>query len=98
MEWENEELLSHVVTDGEGEPLAGPDLSRIRTAPPRVTRNEQGQSVLEEDLDEEGNVVMSVKRTYNSDGRPDEVEVTMDGQGRSLSRHYFLKYEYTFFE
>ena len=98
MEWNNDVLVAHEVTDSEGDPLEEPDLSPLKPAGTRVAHNDQGQPVLEEDLDEEGNVVMSVRRTYNPDGRTGEVEVFIDGQGRRLSRHYVLKYEYTFYE
>ncbi len=98
MEWVNGELVKHTVADGEGDPVEGPDMSRIKPVQSRVTRNEQGQPVLEEDLDDNGNVVMSVRRSYDSEARTTEVEVNIDGQGERLSRHYILKYEYTFYE
>jgi len=64
----------------------------------RVTRNELGQVIREEEVDETGTVYMTVDRTYDEAGRLMEVEVNFDGRGRTLSRHYFLKYEYTFFD
>jgi len=97
-EWENGVMVKHQVTDESGEPIPGPDESPIKPNQTRITHNEKNQVVTEEELDEDGEVYMTVNRTYNEDGLADEVDVVIDGQGRAISRHYFLKYEYTFFD
>lgn len=97
-EWENGEMVRHQVVDGSGETVPGPDVSTIKPTQSRVTHNEKGQVATEEELDEDGEVYMTVNRRYNDDDLAVEVDVFIDGQGKAISRHYFLKYEYTFFE
>ena len=70
----------------------------IKSNQTRTVHNENGQVILEEELNEDGEVFMTVRRTYREDGRTDIVDVIIDGLGKAISRHYFLKYEYTFFE
>jgi YD repeat-containing protein len=64
----------------------------------RIIRNEKGQVILEEEHNEEGELLTRVERTYADDGRLLEVEAFIDGQGRAMSRHYLLKYDYMFYE
>lgn len=64
----------------------------------RITKNDAGQVILEEELDAGGEVIMTVNRSYSENGLPLETEVFIDGQGKSISRHYILNYEYTFFD
>jgi hypothetical protein len=97
-DWENSELVDHQIFDEEGELISQSDDSIIKPGQSRVTHNEKGQLVTEEELDENGEVYMTVNRTYDEDGLANEVEVFVDGQGRSISRHYILKYEYAFHE
>jgi hypothetical protein len=97
-EYEDGKLVRHETFDGEGDLIPVPLAETLPASNTRIERNEAGQIVSEEDLNEEGEVIMSVKRTYNPDGEPDEVEVYLDGQGRRISRHYVLKYEYTYFD
>jgi len=96
--WENGTLINHEILDEAGNLLSVPETIQPATNPTRITHNEKGQVVREEELDEQGEVYMTVNRTYDEDGRASEVEVFVDGRGLSLSRHYFLKYDYTFFE
>ncbi|MCX6305838.1 MAG: hypothetical protein NT040_12815 [Bacteroidetes bacterium] len=97
-EWENGTLVNHQIVDEDGEIITGPEDSPVKPNQSRVVHNEKGQLITEEELDENGEVYMTVNRTYLDDGHTDEVDVYIDGQGRAISRHYFLKYEYTFFE
>jgi hypothetical protein len=97
-EWENGEMVNHQVLDENGDLIPGPDVSGLRQNETRVTQNDKGQVITEEELDEDGEVYMTVNRSYDEDGRADEVDVFIDGQGKAITRHYFLKYEYTFFE
>jgi hypothetical protein len=96
--WDKDNLVSYEAVDAEGNDITGP----VETTPDpdrsRITRNEKGQVVTEEELDETGQVIMTVKRTYDADDQADEVEVFLDGRGKTISRHYYLKYSYTFFE
>jgi hypothetical protein len=96
--WENGEIVDHQIVDEDGELISLPDDSNIKTSQSRVTHNEKGQLVTEEELDEDGEVYMTVNRSYDDDGLANEVEVFIDGQGRAISRHYILKYEYTYHE
>jgi YD repeat-containing protein len=97
-EWENGELSDHAIFDENGDPVEEPDFSSVKPNQTRLSHNEKGQVVTEEELDEDGEPFMTVNRQYDEDGRPTEVDVVIDGQGKAISRHYFLKYEYTFFE
>jgi hypothetical protein len=96
--WDNGTLISHEILDEAGNLVSGPEASQPATNPTRITHNDKGQVIREEELDEQGEVYMTVNRTYDEDGHANEVEVFVDGRGLSLSRHYFLKYDYTFFE
>ncbi len=97
-EWEDDRMVSMKVVDGEGEPVGGQYEHAVRQNNTRVEYNEKDQVVTEEELDENGEVIMKIHRTYNEDGKADEVEVFIDGRGNAISRHYFLKYEYTYFD
>ncbi len=96
--WENGQLTSLEILDENGELISAPDENNIKPSQTQITRNEAGQVIREEELDEDGEVFMTVNRSYYDNGLTDEVDVSIDGQGRAISRHYFLKYEYTFFE
>ncbi|MEI7896354.1 MAG: hypothetical protein WCJ26_04925 [bacterium] len=97
-EWENGTLVNRRVTNENGELIEEPGHDEIKPNETRITSNEKGQVITEEELDENGEVFMTVNRSYFDDGLADEVDVFIDGQGKTISRHYFLKYEYTFFE
>jgi len=64
----------------------------------QTTYNEKGQPVQEEEITPEGDILSRVVRQYDAAGRELETEVFIDGQGQTLSRHYFLRYQYVFFE
>ena len=64
----------------------------------RISRNEKGLAILEEVYSGEGELLTRVERKYNEEDQPVEVEVFIDGQGQTLSRHYILHYDYTYFE
>ncbi len=97
-EWEDGNLVHHHIFDENGDLVEELLDSDIRQNQTRVTHNDRGQVISEEEIDEDGTVIMTVRRSYNNDGHADEVEVFIDGQGQAISRHYTLKYEYTFFE
>ncbi len=97
-EWKDGELIHHQVVDEDGEIVPEPLADSIKSNQTRTVHNENGQVILEEELNEDGEVFMTVRRTYREDGRTDIVDVIIDGLGKAISRHYFLKYEYTFFE
>jgi YD repeat-containing protein len=63
----------------------------------RITRDEKGQVILEEEYGDTGDLLTRVGRTYSEDGRLLEVDAFIDGQGRAISRHYILKYDYEFY-
>jgi hypothetical protein len=96
-EWENGEITGHQVTDENGDVIPEPE-NLIKQGESRVTRNEKGQVITEEELDDNGEVFMTINRSYHDDGLADEIDVFIDGMGRAASRHYFLKYEYTYFD
>jgi hypothetical protein len=96
-EWEDDVLVHHQITDENGNILPEPDDDQIKPNESRITRNEQGLVITEEELDENGEVFMTVNRSYDADGQADEVDVYFDGQGKAISRHYVLKYAYTYF-
>ena len=97
-EYRDGQLIRHEIFDGEGDRITEPVIDTSSTENSRIERDESGRVILEEELNENDEVIMSVRRSYLPDGEPDEVEVFLDGQGRRISRHYILKYEYTFFD
>lgn len=97
-EWNDDTLVNHIVVDGEGNDIAEHDEPPAKSNPSRLTLNDREQVITEEELDENGEVYMTINRTYNEDGQPDEVHVSIDGRGKTISRHYFLKYDYTYFD
>jgi hypothetical protein len=97
-EWDQDRLVSYEAVDMDGDPLPGPEEVPADPERSNVTRNEKGLIIAEEELDEEGRAVMTIKRSYDENDRPVEVEVFVDGRGRTLTRHYFLRYSYTFFD
>jgi hypothetical protein len=96
-EWENGELVNHQVLDENGDLMPEPE-NLIKPTESRVTHDDKGRVITEEEIDDDGEVYMTINRSYLEDGLADEVDVFIDGRGRGISRHYFLKYEYTFFE
>jgi hypothetical protein len=62
----------------------------------RIIRNDQGQVILEEVFSSAGELITRISRRYNEDGSPHETEVFIDGEGKTITRHYFLQYEYIF--
>ena len=96
-EWEDGNIVWHAVFDGEGALIPEPEDTLIKSNPTQVVQNEKGQVITEEELDDDGEVYMTVNRTYDAEDRTEKVEVFFDGRGKAISRHYFLKYEYTFF-
>lgn len=96
--WDGDRMVAQESFDSQGEPISMNDFRTEAQSESRLTRNELGQVIREEEVDETGTVYMTVDRTYDEAGRLKEVEVNFDGRGLTLSRHYFLKYEYTFFD
>jgi len=96
--WQDETIVEHEILDGDGEPVLEGEGPRVNPGQSRLTYNEKGQVTREEELNNEGEVYMTVDRTYLENGEADEVHVFIDGQGQTISRHYFLKHAYTFFE
>jgi antitoxin component YwqK of YwqJK toxin-antitoxin module len=96
-DWANGEIANHLVLDENGDPMPEPE-NLIKPNESRITHNENGQVITEEELDDDGEAFMVINRSYFDDGLADEVDVFVDGRGRGISRHYFLKHEYTFFD
>jgi antitoxin component YwqK of YwqJK toxin-antitoxin module len=84
--------------DGEGNLMSIPFQDETLSSQTRITKNEAGQVIVEEELDMNGDVIMSVNRSYMEDGHPLETEVFIDGQGKTISRHYILHYDYAFYD
>ena len=63
----------------------------------KVTRNDQGQIILEESITPDGAVISRVERMYDEEGKPLETVVFIDGQGQRISRHYILHYAYSYY-
>ncbi len=97
-EWENDTMVNHTLFDADGEVISSPEEITAKPNQTRITRNDQEQVITEEEMDENGDVFMTINRSYNEEGEPEEVEVFFDGRGTTISRHYYLKYEYLYFE
>jgi hypothetical protein len=105
---ENKRLEKMVTTSDDGEPeevevIENPerplsdDIPDTEENEARITRNEKGQIVLEEVFSEDDQLLSTIERKYNEDENLSEVEVFIDGQGKRFTRHYILRYEYTYF-
>ncbi len=97
-DWENEIIVNHTIFDSEGNEVIERDAPPMKPNQTRITTSEKGQVITEEELDGQGEVIMTIHRTYDEDEEPDEVQVYIDGRGNTISQHYFLKYEYAYFE
>ncbi|MCK9422996.1 MAG: hypothetical protein M0Q38_10385 [Bacteroidales bacterium] len=64
----------------------------------QLTRNEKGQVILEEVHSADQELLTRVERKYDTEDNLSEVEVFIDGQSKTFTRHYILRYEYVFFE
>lgn len=96
---EGEMINAHIIQkDDDGRLISFTENTTGPRVQNQVTYNEKGKPVKEEEVTEEGDVLTLVERKYDDEDRELETEVFIDGQGHTLSRHYFLKYEYTFFE
>jgi hypothetical protein len=78
-------------------------LSIIEESPHRdvvikFSYDERGNAILQEEVDNEGRQLVSVKREFDPENNLVRSEVYIDGQGRTLPQHYEIKFEYTFFE
>ncbi|MBN3035568.1 MAG: hypothetical protein JW861_08270, partial [Bacteroidales bacterium] len=58
--------------------------------------DENGNGVLQEEKNPEGEVVQRVERTYDDDGNVTESDVFIHLRERGYSRKYRLVYTYTF--
>jgi hypothetical protein len=96
--YEDQMLIKVESFDGEGNLMSIPFQDETLSSQTRIIKNEAGQITLEEELDMNGDVIMSVNRCYQDDGHPLETEVFIDGQGKTISRHYVLHYSYTFYD
>ncbi|MEI7660942.1 MAG: hypothetical protein WCK34_02030 [Bacteroidota bacterium] len=97
-EWDNGTLIGHEILDGEGENVSFQDENPVPAGETRTRQNAKNQVISEEELDENGDVYMTVNRSYDENDNAEEVEVFIDGRGHSISRHYFLKYGYVFYD
>jgi hypothetical protein len=92
-------LDAHIFqTDEDGNKVSFTENSYGPRVQSQIVYNAKGKPVKEEEVTEEGDVLTRVERKYDEDDRELETEVFIDGRGQAISRHYFLKYEYTFFE
>jgi len=64
----------------------------------RLQHDEAGNTILQEELDDENNVVAAIHRDYNTDGQPHLTEVRMENTAQRMGQHYRLRYEYVFFD
>jgi YD repeat-containing protein len=96
--WENGELAGHEIFDADGDPIPAPEPTELPSSTAQITRDDEDRVILEEELNDEGEVITSIARNYNADGLPESTEVFIDGQGRTVTRRYILKYSYTFFD
>jgi hypothetical protein len=62
------------------------------------TYDERGNTIHQEELDNEGRQLVSVKREFDDDNNLVRSEVYIDGQGLTLPQHYEISFEYKFYE
>lgn len=106
---ENKRLVKKVITSDDDEPEEVElfEVEETHTAEEvqdeddnnvQLTRNEKGKIILEEVFSADDELLTRVERKYDSEDNLSEVEVFIDGQGKTFTRHYILRYDYTFFE
>lgn len=94
------ELLeaTHYEVDEDGNKVAISESAFQPDVQMQVTYNRQNLPVKEEEITKTGEVLTRIERIFNTDDRETETEVYINGQGQQVSRHYFLKYTYEYFE
>lgn len=64
----------------------------------KFTYDDRGNIIMQEEIDNSGRQLVSVKREYDEENNMLRSEVFIDGQGKTLPQHYEIKFDYTFFE
>ena len=62
----------------------------------KITYDDKGNAVLQEEKDEEGNVLNTAQRSFNDNNDVIETKVFIDFRGRAVNQQYILKYEYQY--
>ncbi|MDD4604095.1 MAG: DUF2963 domain-containing protein [Bacteroidales bacterium] len=96
--WEEGKLIREEIFDDSGESLSLWEDRPVDMKNTRITRNEKGMVIKEVEVNDQEEILSTIERIYDEEDRALETRVWMDGRGESFSRHYFLKYEYSFFE
>lgn len=94
----NEILRLDYAYDEVGNPLSVHTEELNKQAVMLFTNDDAGNVILQEEKDDTGQLLVSVKREFDTKNRLLSTEVFIDGQGRSLSTHYVSRYEYEYFE
>lgn len=60
--------------------------------------DEQGNITTQEEMNENGEVISTIERTFDEDGRLLEATIYIDGLNYRPNQHYMIRYAYEFFE
>ncbi|HRY32357.1 MAG TPA: hypothetical protein P5531_05265 [Bacteroidales bacterium] len=63
----------------------------------KFTYDDQGNAVTQEEFNEKGDVISTIERKFDDEGRALETAVYIDGRNFRANQHYLLKYEYEFY-
>jgi len=70
------------------------DENRFGKSSTRITFDDKGNPVRQEETNEQGEINSLIQRKYDTDNRVIEAEVQIDYHGRAVNQHYILKYDY----
>lgn len=63
----------------------------------KYTYDSSGNTIIQEEYNEEGQQLVMVEREYNENGDPTRSTVFIDGEWRAISQHYEVVFEYEYY-
>jgi YD repeat-containing protein len=84
--------------DEKGRPIQIVDENRRQRNTIRMAYDERGEIIFQEEHDLNGELVNSIERSYDADGRLLESHIVVRNRQRGISRNYSLRNEYNFFD
>jgi YD repeat-containing protein len=84
--------------DENGRPTLIVDENRRQKNTIRMTYDERGEIIFQDEHDLNGELVNSIERSYDANGRLMESHIVVRNMQRGISRNYSLRNEYSFFE
>lgn len=97
---EEGDIISQVFykEDDEGRMISMAEQGDTKNTITDFAYDDLGNVIQQTEQDKDGNLLMSVKRTYDEGNNMLTSEVFIEGRGRSLPQHYEIRLEYSFYE